>query len=112
MDKYIRKQIRKRIEAYDITGLQEIYMDLLNPENKYDNKYYISLEDIYQKAFLCACKSNFFEAILWLFSIYENMDILQKVALRHLFFYGKTRIHKDNIDWYEENILKKVHWKT
>ena len=108
MDKYIRKQIRKRIEAYDITGLQEIYMDLLNPENK----YYVSLEDIYQKAFLCACKSNFFEAILWLFEIYENMNILQKVALRHLFFYGKTRIHKDNIDWYEETILKKLNWKT
>jgi hypothetical protein len=108
MDKYFRNQIRKRIEAYDIDGLQEIYSDLVNPENK----YYLSLEDIYQKAFLCACKSNFFEAILWLFSIYENMNILRKVALRHMFFYGKTRIHKDNVVWYDENILKKLHWKT
>jgi len=112
MDKDFRNQIRKRIEAWDLVGLQEIYTDLLNPENKYDNKSYISLEDIYQKAFLCACKSNFFEAILWLFSIYENMNILQKVALRHMFFYGKTRIHKDNILWYDENILKNLYWKT
>ena len=104
MDKKFLITGKRLVESFDLIGLQELYQDIIT----YESEYRLPKEYLYQQIFLHACQYNFVEAISFLFQVYQSMDIIQKKALRQLFFYGKYLLDKEYHQWYSKNIIKDI----
>ena len=96
----IIKQANSYIKSDDITNLEAYYDYLYNNYVEYNEEY------IYQKVFLYACTVGAKECIKWLFSIYDDLDQIDQISIRQMFFYGKYLIqfykHSDILEFYEE----------
>ena len=104
MDKSFLVSGKCFVESFDIVGLKNLYNEIAN----FDQEYRLPIEFIYQQIFIHACRFNFIEAIKFLFSVYLNMDKIQRMALRQMFYYGKHMLGKEHHDWYTDYIIKKI----
>lgn len=107
MDQYFLQTGKYLVELSDIEGLKNLYSELLYEYNQ-KKEYRLPIEYIYQHIFLHCCQHNFIEAILFLFQVYLEMDRIQKMALRQMFYYGKLLIDKKHRSWYNDKIIKKI----
>jgi hypothetical protein len=101
----IIKKANSYIKDDDKINLETYY------EYLYDNYVEYNEEYIYQKVFLYACTIGAKDCIKWLFSIYEDLDPIEQISIRQMFFYGKYLIqfykHQNILDFYEEFLNNK-----
>ena len=107
MDSYFLHTGKYLVELSDIEGLKNLYSELLYEYNQ-KKEYRLPIEFIYQQIFLHCCQHNFIEAIRFLFQVYLEMDRIQKMALRQLFYYGKLKLDKKHHSWYTRDIITKI----
>jgi hypothetical protein len=81
-------EAKKRIEAYDLIGMQELFEDIK------DNKE-IDMATIYLKVYLHACLKKEGQIKEWLEQMFEHFDPINKIALRQVFPYGRYLYSKD-----------------
>ncbi len=88
------------IKNDDIINLELYYKYLNDNDIEYNEEY------VYQKVFIYACIIGAKNCIKWLFTIYDDLDEINQISIRQMFFYGKYLIqfykHSEILDIYEE----------
>lgn len=75
--------IKKIITDDNLTELQDYY----NMIQSYEQE--INYDFIFQKAYIHSCLLHRTKIIEWLTKLFENFDLITKIALKHVFTYGK-----------------------
>ena len=83
----IVREIKYLIDMNKLSALQELYDDLY--EQHTSKEYHYNFEYLWQSAYLHACLKKRDEIKQWLLECYEQMDDIQKIALKPNLIYGK-----------------------
>ena len=78
------------INQNNFTGLKKFYEELLNSEFAAPPDWIA----IYQQVYLHACLRKRAEMVAWLRTLFDAMDPVAKIALRHVFPYGRALLAK------------------
>jgi len=82
--------IKDLINTNNLSDLQEYYEQLQSSENTVNWQY------IYQSAYIHACLKQRRSIVEWLTSLFEEFDPILKIAMRHLFSYGRHLERRHN----------------
>lgn len=105
LQKNIIKNCKNLIDSNNLNDLENYYKEFLDKKIEYN----INVEYIFKNVYLYAIIKQNKEIILWLINIYNSLDDIIKIALKHTITYGKylsmTKNNKEFIFWYENSIL-------
>ena len=84
--------------------------DLTNLIHEINNiqDYNINIPYIYKSLFLYSCLHGTREILIWFMELYYELGVVEQIALRQLFFYGKHVSKKNKIvpnDWFDNYII-------
>jgi hypothetical protein len=83
----IVREIKYYINANKLQALQMLYDDLY--EQHANKEYTYNFEYLWQSAYIHACLKKRSEIKDWLMTLYEQMNDIQKAALKPNLIYGK-----------------------
>lgn len=100
MEREIITQARNYIKNGDLIALQTCGKSATNRA--------VNIHYIFQMLFNCVCRYGTPEMLIWLVQVYYEFDVVNQIALRQLFFYGKVLTQKNNLietSWFNDHIL-------
>ena len=105
MDKHFIEEGKRCINFNDKDGLEKLTISIQDYID--ESKIIINFQNIYQKLFLHACQKHSKECIKYLLNLYFNkFDIVTKIALRQLFYYGKYLMKDKQLKkWYDLSVI-------
>ena len=59
------------------------------------NEYEINRAFLYKDLFLYACKYGTKDILIWFIELYYEFNVIEQIALRQIFFYGKYVANKN-----------------
>jgi len=59
------------------------------------NEYEINRAFLYKDLFLYACKHGTKDILIWFIELYYEFNVIEQIALRQIFFYGKYVANKN-----------------
>ena len=110
LQKDIISTIKLFIDNGNILGLKNYYQNLNQIQVEYDINY----QYIYKDVFLYSCIKKQKKIMEWLTEVYHRFDDVTRIALKHIFTYGKYLLMRQNkkdlrlVTWYQNNILDNI----
>ena len=75
------------------------------------NEYEINRTFLYKDLFLYACKHGTRDILIWFIELYYEFSVVEQIALRQIFFYGKyiaTKNRRVNTNWFSNHVISLV----
>jgi hypothetical protein len=83
-------QVKSKIDKGDLSDIKELWEDYENT----DFGRVLAWEYIFQKVYIHAALKKKSEICKWLETLYEKLDPIQKIGIRHSFSYGKYLLNR------------------
>ena len=91
MERAIVKECKEYINRGNLEGLKELYMIYMDAENAHEVTWDLVFKDVY----IHACLKKQQQIMKWLQDdLYTKLDIIQQIALKPTFAYGRYIFRK------------------